>query len=241
VALAGDRLLPVLPALQPLLPEGGLRRGSVVAAAGSTSLALALVAAASAAGSWGAAVGVGRPPLGPVAAAELGVVLERFPLVAAPSGSGPAAPGRAARGGWPWVVAALLDAVDVVVAWPPSRLRATDARRLAARARERGAVLVIAATPFGHGAATPFGHPAGWPEAVDVRLAVVASTWEGIGDGHGRLLARRVEVEATGRGAAARPRRATLWLPAPGGGAEAFSGAATPLRGGQGSGKAVGG
>jgi hypothetical protein len=216
-------------------------------------LALALVAAASTAGSWCAAVGVGRPPLGPVAAAELGVVLERFPLVAVPPRSGP--PG-AARGGWPWVVAALLDAVDVVVAWPPPHLRAADARRLVARGRERASVLVVptpfghgaatpfghgAATPFGHGAATPFGHGAGWPEAVDVRLAVVASTWEGMGDGHGRLLARRVEVEATGRGAAARPRRVALWLPAPGGGVEARSGAATPLRGGHGSAKAVGG
>ncbi|HEX2273379.1 MAG TPA: hypothetical protein VHG90_05865 [Acidimicrobiales bacterium] len=204
VALAGERLLPVLPALRPLLPEGGLRRGSVMAVGGSTSLALALVAAASAAGSWCAAVGVGRPPVGPRAAAELGVVLERFPLVAA-------APG-ATRGGWAWAVAALLDAVDVVVAWLPPRLRPADARRLAARGRERGSVLVVVGAER-------------WPEVVDVRLALVASSWEGVGDGHGRLLARRVDVVATGRGAAARQRRAALWLPAAGGGvapAQAF-------------------
>ena len=204
VALAGERVLPVLPALQPLLPDGGLRRGSVVAVSGSTSLALALVAAASTAGSWCAAVGVGRPPVNPVAAAELGVVLGRFPLVAAARGP--------ERGGWAWAAAALLDALDVVVAWSPPRLRPADARRLAARGRERGSVLVVAGT-------------SGWPEAVDVRLTVAAATWEGVGDGHGRLLARRVEVVATGRGAAARERRAALWLPARGGGIVAASAA----------------
>jgi hypothetical protein len=141
-------------------------------------------------------VGVGRLPLGPVAAAELGVALERFPLVAA-------APGG--RGGWAWAAAALLDAVDVVAVWSPARVRPSDARRLAARGREGGSVLVLAGAPA-------------WPEAVDVRLAVVASAWEGVGAGHGRLLARRVLVVATGRRAAARERRAWLWLPAPGGG-----------------------
>jgi hypothetical protein len=197
VALAGERLLPVLPPLRALLPEGGLRRGSVVAVSGSTSLALALVAAASVDGSWCAAVGVGRPPVGPRAAAELGVVLERFPLVAAAPGS--------TRGGWAWAAAALLDAFEVVVAWPPRHLRPADSRRLAARGRERGSVLVVVGAER-------------WPEAVDVRLTLVAASWEGVGDGHGRLLARRAEVVATGRGAAARPRRAALWLPATGGG-----------------------
>ncbi|MFN2607847.1 MAG: hypothetical protein ABR511_08115 [Acidimicrobiales bacterium] len=233
VVLATHRLLPVAPALRPLLPEGGLRRGSVVAVAGSTSLALALVASASAAGSWCAAVAVGRPSVHPEAAAELGVVLERFPLVAAGPGAGP--------GGWAWVVAALLDAVDVVVAWPPAAVRPTDARRLAARARERGAVLVVpgpaaAATwDAGRGWATgggpgPESAAAGagragrrgggreWPEAVDVRLAAVAAAWDGIGRGHGHLAARRLEVVASGRRAAARERRAVVWLPAPGGG-----------------------
>ncbi len=198
VALAGERLLPVLPALGPLLPEGGLRRGSVVAVVGSTSLALAVVAAASTAGSWCAAVSVGQPSVHPEAAAELGVHLERFPLVAALPGTGP--------GGWSWVVAALLDAVDVVVAWPPGRLRGSEARRLTARGRERGAVLVVAGT-----------EPV-LTEGVDVRLTVVSSTWEGIGHGHGRLLGRRIEVVATGRGAATRERRRVLWLPDPDGG-----------------------
>ena len=184
VALAGQRMLPVLAPLAALLPGGGLRRGSTVAVAGSTSLALALLAGPSAAGSWCAAVGL--PSLGLVAAAEVGVVLGRLALVAAPGGD------------WAAVVAALLDALDVVVVRPPERgVRAPDARRLAARARERGSVLV----------------PLGRWDGADVRLSVVRSAWEGLGAGAGHLRARQVEVVAEGRGAAARPRRARLWLP----------------------------
>ncbi len=203
--MAGDRLLPVLPALESLLPGGGLRRGSVVtvggsSVTGSTSLALSLLAAVSAQGSWCAAVGL--PALGLAAAAEMGVVLERFPVVASVGrGSGP--------GGWAWVVAALIDAVDVVLAGPPSGpgggVRAADARRLTARVRERGAVLVTC----GDGA---------WPEPAEVCLTVTSAAWEGLGRGHGHLRGRRVEVVAGGRGAAARERRAQLWLPHPDGG-----------------------
>ena len=195
MALAGERVLPVLAALEPLFPARGLRRGSVVTVGGSTSLALSLLAAASGEGSWCAAVGL--PSLGLAAAAELGVALERFPLVASPRrGSG--------AGGWGWVVAALVDAVDVVLARPQSPVKAADARRLTARVRERGAVLVVCGD--------------GWPERAEVRLDVVSSVWEGIGQGHGRLLGRRVEVVAGGRGAAARERRVPLWLPHPEGG-----------------------
>ncbi len=54
VTLARERTLPVTEPLQALLPDGALARGSAVAvaAAGATSLALNLVAAASRAGSW---------------------------------------------------------------------------------------------------------------------------------------------------------------------------------------------
>lgn len=191
VALAGERLLPVLEPLAPLFPAGGLRRGSVVSVGGSTSLALSLLASASASGSWCAAVGL--PALGLAAAVELGVALERFPLVPSPGRS-------AGAGGWAWVVAAVADACDVVLARPVGRVSPADARRLTARVRERGSVLVVAGA---------------WPEPAEVSLAVASAVWEGLGPGHGRLLGRRVEVVAGGRGAAARERRVALWLPHP--------------------------
>jgi hypothetical protein len=99
-------------------------------------------------------------------------------------------------------VAAFLDAVDVVLVRSPAGLPAALARRLAARARERGAVLV----PLG-----------AWSEPADLRLAITASDWHGLGQGHGSLRARRVEVVASGRAAAARERRVLLWLPSPDG------------------------
>src|SRR3954466_12656202 len=81
VSSAHEQVLPVLPALASLFPGGALRRGSLVAVDGGpavTSLALALLAEASAAGSWAAAVGL--PSLGLAAAAELGVSLGRLVL-----------------------------------------------------------------------------------------------------------------------------------------------------------------
>jgi hypothetical protein len=208
VTLAREHRLGVLEPLTPLLPGGGLRRGSVVAVAstgrghGATALALALVAGPSAAGSWVA--GVGLPSVGLAAAGELGVALGRLVLVAAPE-----------RSTWPTVVASLVDGFDVVLVDPVRGLRAPDARRLVARARERGAVLVALG---------------GWAEAPDVRLEVTSSTWEGMGEGHGRLRARRLVVTAGGRGESARPRRAELWLPGPGGGVEVALDPPTPLR-----------
>lgn len=194
-------MLTVLPALAGLLPGGGLRRGSTVAVAGSTSLALALLAGPSAAGSWCAAVGL--PSLGLLAAAEVGVAVGRLALVASP---GP---------DWAAVVAALLDALDVVVVRLPDRgVRPADARRLGARARERGAVLV----------------PLGRWEGADVRLSVASSSWQGLGEGSGHLQARLVEVVAEGRGAAARPRRSRLWLPSAEGDVTPAVGAAPTLR-----------
>jgi len=186
----GERILPVLPELRGLFPAGGLRRGSTVAVAppaegqfGATSVLLSLLAGASAAGSWCAVVGM--PSLGLVAAAELGIALERLPLVPDP---GP---------DWPAVVAALLDGIDVVVAAPPGPVSAPLAGRLAARARQRGSVLV------GYGR---------WAGA-DVVLETPGGGWSGLGQGRGRLSRRELVVTRHGRGAAARPRQAVLWIP----------------------------
>ncbi len=195
--LAAERALPVLPALAPLVPGGRLARGSTVAVAGAgaTSLALGLVAAASSAGSW--AVVVGQPDLGLAAVAEAGVELGRLVLVTAPP---------AER--WGTVVAALVETVELVLVRPTVRVRAADARRLAAHLRARGGVLVR------------LPGPGCWPEPADLTLRAAAAEWRGAvpsdrRDGAGRLTARRVVVEAVGRRQAARPRRAELWLPAP--------------------------
>src|SRR4051812_33606712 len=80
VTLAGERSLPVLDALEQLLPDG-IRRGvtaTVDGGPGATSLALALGAAASQAGSWTAVVGAPAP--GPLPPTQLGVSPERPPL-----------------------------------------------------------------------------------------------------------------------------------------------------------------
>ena len=189
LALARERTMPLLPALTPLFPEGGLRRGSIVAVegVGATSLALAVAAGPSAAGSWTAVVG--DPGLGLVAAEEAGVVLERM-LVVDPKGQDAAG-----------VVAALVGAVDVVLVGPGVRIRPADVRRLSARMRERGSVLVRI------GAIDELG--------VDIGLRIVESEWSGLGVGHGLLRARRVRIETQGRGASARPRGAALLLPGP--------------------------
>lgn len=183
--------LPVSPALSTILPDG-LRRGSTLSVTGSISLLLALLGDASAHGAWCALVGF--PRISAEAAAEYGVDLTRLAIVPATGEH------------WTTAVGALLDAVDVVAARPP-RLVPGDVRRLAARARTREAVLVPYLT----------GDPSGWPGA-DVRLTAHGGHWSGIGAGTGRLAARKVEVRAEGRGPAARPRSATLWLPARGGG-----------------------
>src|SRR5690606_11533583 len=190
---ARDRRVPVLPALEPLLPGAGLRRGSTVAVGaapgvtGATSLALALAAGASRDGSWVAAVGLGS--LGLVAAAELGVALERFVVVADPGRrdrhDGERQAGAAShRAGWP-------AGVGLVAAGPGASRRAAAARRRPARVRGRGAVLVAV------GGELP-------GERSPVRLSVVASRWSGLDRGTGHLRCREATVEATGRGDATR-------------------------------------
>jgi hypothetical protein len=194
ISLAGERRWAAPPALAPVLPEGGLQRGWSVAVAGpgAWSLAAALVAPVQAADGWVAVVGA--PGFGLVAAAGLGLRLDRVVVV------DQAPPGR-----WAAVVAALVDGVDAVLVDPPAPVPGRDARRLRARARERGAVVVHL-----DGAGT-------WPEVPEVVLTVSSARWEGVGDGHGHLRARRVEVAGSGRRLPGSPRRTSLWLPGPDG------------------------
>ena len=176
--------LPTLPALAELFPERGLRRGASYAVQRSALLTLALLAAPSRAGSWCGLVGM--PGIGAEAADGLGIDLARLVLVPAP--------GRH----WLNAVATLVDVLDLVVVRPPTPAYDAEARRLAARVRERGAVLVVQ----GHG----------W-SGCELRLDLTASTWHGLGAGHGHLNSREVTVEATGRGAGGRRRTTQLWLP----------------------------
>ncbi len=200
VALAREQRLEVIEPLAPLLP-GGLRRGSTVAVragsgvGGATCLALALAVQATVAGSWAATLGLGS--VGLVAAAEVGVDLGRLVLVASP--------GVAQRA---TVAATLVDGFDLVLLdeSTSASLRPAENRRLVARARERGAVVVRVGARGSDGA--------------DVVLEVCGASWEGLGEGHGHLRARRATVIASGRGEAARVRRAELWLPGPAGAVE---------------------
>ncbi|MGH9297164.1 MAG: hypothetical protein ACRDZP_04225 [Acidimicrobiales bacterium] len=192
--LAGEQVLPASESLTRLLPGGGLQRGTttVVTAGGpgSTALALELLAGISRAGHWCAVAGL--PLLGISAAAERGVVLERLLIVRELGGAGR----------WQQIVATLFDTVEAVVFAPASKVRASDGRRLAARARERQAVFVV------------LDRHRRWEEPVDLRCQVTSSSWSGLGAGHGLLRERLLDVEVSGRGAAARPRRARLGLSA---------------------------
>jgi hypothetical protein len=146
---------------------------------------LALLAAASETGSWCGVVGM--PALSPVAAAELGIALDRLVFVPHPGTE------------WTTAVAALLDGLDIVVAAPPGPIAPAVASRLVARARQRGSVLV----------------PVGAWAGADLTIEAVADRWEGLGVGRGRLRSRELTVRARGRGAASAPREVTIRLPRP--------------------------
>ncbi|NBH09141.1 hypothetical protein GTY80_38620, partial [Amycolatopsis sp. SID8362] len=73
------------------------------------------------------------------------------------------------------------------------------ARRLSARARHRGAVLLASGA---------------WPGA-DVELSCRREAWTGPEEGYGHLRQRRVAIRVHGRGSAARPVSAELLLPGP--------------------------
>ncbi|MGA2803707.1 MAG: hypothetical protein ABSF89_04850 [Acidimicrobiales bacterium] len=235
--LPAERVLPVLPELAGLFPGGGLPRGGTVLLGpasvpdtllgsrgtpgpgpamasrrpGLTSLLLLLLAGTSSLGHWCAVTGL--PELGLVAAAELGADLDHLVII----------PNPGCEGRWQSVVATLLETVDLVCLAPDTPVRPVDARRLAARAREHCSTLLVldACTPTGvargflsGGPARPGRAMARWPGPSDLRCAVRESNWSGLERGHGLLSSRQLEAEVCGRGAASRPRRGLLRLPA---------------------------
>ncbi|GAA3960326.1 hypothetical protein GCM10023085_48560 [Actinomadura viridis] len=181
--------VPVLPALRPVISGGGLRPGSLVGldGPGAASLGLALVAGASEGGGWCAVVGL--PDFGVVAAVDMGASPERLLLVDEPGER------------WPDVVAALVEAVDLVLLRTSGPPPSAAVRRLSALARKHGCVLTLTG--------------AGWP-GTRLRLRLDEAAWEGLGDGHGVLRGRRVQVTAMGPDAP-QGRRAAVWLPGPDG------------------------
>lgn len=84
----------------------------------------------------------------------------------------------------PTVLAALVDGVDLVIA-DGAGVRSGDARRVGARLVQRGGVLVLVDNVGGFSA--------------DLTCEMHTEAWEGIGDGFGRLVARRVCLSVGGR------------------------------------------
>ena len=187
-----------------MLPEGSIRRGTVVSVHGhgSVTLAVALAAEASRRGSWVAVVGMAD--LGVSALAERGVDLGRWALVDLPAtvrGGDTRSESLAAD-----VLGAVVGGFDLVLLGPEIRLTGTTARRLLARMREHGTSLICALGGDISGNIANGLQP-------ELRMMIEQVLWTGTDNGHGRLLARQAEVVVGGRGAASRPRRMLMWLP----------------------------
>jgi len=175
-------VLPVHPALASLLPGGGLRPGSAYSLPRSTSVLLALLAQPSQAGSWCGVIGM--PRLGAEAAEGLGVDLSRLVLI----------PDPGAR--WLAVTSTVAEVLPVVAVRPSGRAADGEISRLAARLRDRGAVLLVQGP---------------WPQAEAV-IEVGEPAWEGVGRGHGYLSGREVTLTSSSR-RWPRSRRAHVMLP----------------------------
>jgi hypothetical protein len=185
-----EHVISVLPALAALLPDNGLRPGCSYGIDGSTSLTAALMAGPSSDGLWCAVVGM--PGFSAEAAAGLGCDLDHVVFVPHP--------GR----DWVNVVAALIDALSVVVVRPPTAVSDAEAARLGARLRQHESVLIACGR---------------WPR-TETRLSVSESRWTGLGSGHGHLTARQATIKVSGRGAVRSSGRdrwggpdTALWLP----------------------------
>lgn len=165
---ADGAIVPVAPVLASLFPDGGLRAGCSYSITGSTSLLLALLSGASAAGSWCAVLGL--PGIGAEAAAGYGVSLDRLVLVPQPGER------------WVSVAAALSEVVPLIAVHPPRQPHDAELARLHARLRDRGGVLLIAGA---------------WRQA-ELTLRLEQPHWEGVADGHGLLRSRSVTVSAVG-------------------------------------------
>lgn len=201
---ARDRTVPVDEPLASMLPDGGLQRGRVIGCTGpaAVSAAAALVAGAARAGSWVLLVGVST--IGLEALAEVGVPLHR--VVAVETDASPAA--------WAEWVAVAADGFELILTVPPRGAERVE-RKVRQRLQARGAVLVPVGVSMGDGSMGG-GSMGDGSMGCDVTVATASPRWVGIGAGHGRLVARQVDVVVAGR-RVPRPVHRTLWLPGPDG------------------------
>ena len=197
VVLAAEQVLPVSPVFASLLPGAGLQRGWITRVGGGVSaraLAWGLLAEVTASGGWIATVDI--PGVSMAAAREVGVAIERVLVVSSPDPDT-----------WSTAIGALIGAVDVILFESPRhRVTSSEHRRLASRARERGSVLMELATSA---------RPARLQSQLqyDLDIAARPSAWEGLGQGHGRLRARALDVDVSGRRLGGPPRAARFEIP----------------------------
>jgi hypothetical protein len=166
---------PVAPALAPLVPGGELAPGIVVVITGSSALLLGMLAASSRAGRWCAFVGC--PEISALAAAQMGVDLERVAFIKNPEVESNN------------VISTLVNAMTVVVG-PEVRLVDSDRRRLAARVRESGQLL-ISTQPWA---------------GAQLEYSVTGRSFGGLKHGLGDVQGYRLEVLRSGRAQAAAPK-----------------------------------
>lgn len=167
--------IPVPESVAGLLPGGVLPAGRVTVVAGSATLRVGLLAAATATGVRCAVVG--WPELGVAAVAEQGGRLDCLALVPDP-GPDPGA-----------VVSVLIDGLDLVLLGPGvAAVAPSRARVIAGRVRAAGAVLLVGP---------------GWPGA-ELTLAGRHCRYGGLGAGAGRLASVSTVVRCSGRAAPVR-------------------------------------
>lgn len=176
----GSRRLPTIPALGRILPGGGLMAGAAYSVENSTTLAMALLAGPSSSGAWCSVIGI--PDFNVEAAANLGIDLDRLILIPHLDGQ------------WLTVTAAMVDVVSIIVTTAPATITGSDAARLRARLRQRGAALISIGA---------------WPQSEAV-LSVSDNQWGGLGTGSGHLQTRRLKVTAKGNNGRSRSSELSL-------------------------------
>jgi hypothetical protein len=173
------RTLPVPSPIGELLPRGGLARGTVASVAGTSSVLVGLLASVTAAGSHAAVIGM--PDLSLLAAVEQGADLSKITLVSEPKDSAVE------------VAAILIDGVDLIIlGLSGASVTPSRARAVVARARSKGAVLLVTEGRW---------------DGVDLRIESRVAGYSGLGEGHGRVTGIQLDVAAAGKGFQRRTQR----------------------------------